>query len=247
MNPENWSIRRQSFRHRVSRLGEADPCGISSSRERAISARPRQPCRSRIARLAHGVRLGSIAGMGATAEKRREFAMLARDDSARRADRPASPLSNLDAQAAREARANQTEEVMSKLPATLPAATAVLLLAFAGGCATKQDVDALRADVATKGEVQALHADVAGLRGPIEALAAARATATRAAPPAEYQELRSEIAALRTSIEAAGKTPGADTAATQAGPPTRPPPPRGPKIKTPAEAPGILPRPRAPP
>ena len=35
---------------------------------------------------------------------------------------------------------------MSKLPAILPAAATVLLLA-AGGCATKEDVAALRADV----------------------------------------------------------------------------------------------------
>ena len=132
---------------------------------------------------------------------------------------------------------------MSKLQATLPAVTAVLLLllAFAGGCATKQDVDALRADVATKSEVQALHADVAGLRGPIEALAAARATATPAAPPAEYQELRSEIAALRTSIKAAGKTRGADTAVTEPALTTGPPPAGYRKLSTLAKLPEFIP------
>src|SRR4051794_20565374 len=47
------------------------------------------------------------AGAGATAEKRWGFAMPARDDSARRAGRPASPLRGLDAQAPREAPGNR--------------------------------------------------------------------------------------------------------------------------------------------
>jgi hypothetical protein len=69
---------------------------------------------------------------------------------------------------------------MGKLPAILPAATAaLLLLALGGGCATKDDVAALRADVASKDDVAALRADAAGLRASVEALAAARA----AAPP----------------------------------------------------------------
>ena len=56
---------------------------------------------------------------------------------------------------------------MSKLPAILPAAATVLLLA-AGGCATKEDVAALRADVASKEDVASLRASIE------EATAAAR-------------------------------------------------------------------------
>jgi hypothetical protein len=102
---------------------------------------------------------------------------------------------------------------MGTLAAVLPAATTVLLLAVGSGCATKDDVDALRADVASKDDVAALHADAAALRASVEALAA-RATAPP--PPAEYRELRSDIAALQASIRSAGATRGARATATEA-------------------------------
>jgi hypothetical protein len=115
---------------------------------------------------------------------------------------------------------------MGKLPAILPAVTAaLLLLALGSGCATKDDVAALRADVASKDDVAALHADTAGLRASVEALAAARATPAPTASPAEYRELRSDIAALRASVEAARRAapraaaPAATGAAATAGPP----------------------------
>jgi hypothetical protein len=130
---------------------------------------------------------------------------------------------------------------MGKLPAILPAATAaLLLLALGGGCATKDDVAALRADVATKDDVAALHADAASLRASVEALAAARATAPP--PPAGYQELRSDIAALQASIRSAGATRGAGATATEAGAPTGLPPPAGyRKVSTLAELPEFIP------
>jgi hypothetical protein len=115
---------------------------------------------------------------------------------------------------------------MGKLPAILSAVTAaLLLLALGSGCATKDDVAALRADVASKDDVAALHADTAGLRASVEALAAARATPAPTASPAEYREPRSDIAALRVSVEAARRAapraaaPAATGAAATAGPP----------------------------
>ena len=131
---------------------------------------------------------------------------------------------------------------MGKLPAILPAATAVpLLLALGGGCATKDDVDALRADVASKDDIAALHADTAGLRASVEALAAARAAAPP--PPAEYQELRSDIAALQASIRSAGATRAAAPAAAGAGAATTglPPPAGYQKVSTLAELPEFIP------
>jgi hypothetical protein len=128
---------------------------------------------------------------------------------------------------------------MGKLPAILKAATtALLLLALGGGCATRDDIDALRADVATKDDVAALHADAAGLRASVEALAAARAAAPP--PPAGYQELRSDIAALRTSIRAAARGAGA-TAATEGAATTGPPPAGYRKVSTLAELPEFIP------
>jgi hypothetical protein len=131
---------------------------------------------------------------------------------------------------------------MSKLPAILPAATTVLLLAAGGGCATKGDVDALRADVASKDDVAALQPDIAALRASIEAMAAARATTPP--PPAEYQQLRSDIAALQASIKAAAAratTPAAAGAAAGAGA-TRGPPPAGyQKVSTLARLPEFIP------
>jgi hypothetical protein len=128
---------------------------------------------------------------------------------------------------------------MGKLPAILKAVTTALLLAVGAGCATKDDVDALRADVATKDDLAALHADAAGLRASIEALAAARA----AAPPlpAGYQELRSDIAALQASIRSAGATRGAGTAATEAAATTGPPPAGYRKVSTLAKLPEFIP------
>jgi hypothetical protein len=130
---------------------------------------------------------------------------------------------------------------MGKLSAVLKAATAtLLLLAAGGGCATKDDLDALRADVATKADVTALHADAASLRASVEALAAARAAAP---PPAEYQELRSDLVALRTSIEkaaAADRGTGA-TAAAGAGATTGPPPAGYQKVSTLARLPEFIP------
>jgi hypothetical protein len=130
---------------------------------------------------------------------------------------------------------------MGKLPAILPAAmAALLLLALGGGCATKDDVAALRADVATKDDVAALGADAASLRASVEALAAARAAAPP--PPAEYQELRSDIAALQASIRSAGATRGAGATATEAAAPTGLPPPAGyQKVSTLANLPEFIP------
>jgi hypothetical protein len=128
---------------------------------------------------------------------------------------------------------------MGKLPAILPAATAALLLLALGGCATKDDVAALRADVASKDDVAALHADAASLRASVEALAAARAAAPP--PPAEYQELRSDIAALQASIRSAEATRGARATATEAVA-TRGPPPAGyQKVSTLAKLPEFIP------
>ena len=128
---------------------------------------------------------------------------------------------------------------MSKLPAILPTATAVLLLAFAGGCATKEDVAALRAEVASKGEVEALHADVAGLRASIEAGRGPRHRSP--APPPEYQELRSEIAALQASIDRQATTRGAGATATEAAVTTGPPPAGYQKVSTLAKLPDFIP------
>jgi hypothetical protein len=129
---------------------------------------------------------------------------------------------------------------MSKLPAILPAATTVLLLAAGGGCATKGDVAALRAEVASKDDVAALHADAAGLRASIEeAMAAARAPAPP--PPPEYAQLRSDIAALQASIRSAGATRGAGATAAEAVA-TRGPPPAGyQKVSTLARLPEFIP------
>ena len=130
---------------------------------------------------------------------------------------------------------------MGKLPAILPAAmAALLLLALGGGCATKDDVAALRADVASKDDVAALGADVAGLRASVEALAAAPAPAPTS--PAEYQQLRSDIAALQASIRSAGATRGAGATATEAVAPTGLPPPAGyQKVSTLAKLPEFIP------
>jgi hypothetical protein len=121
---------------------------------------------------------------------------------------------------------------MSKLRAILPAAT-VVLLAACGGCATKDDVAALRADVANKD-------DVAGLRASIE-----KATATAGAPapppPPEYRQLRAAIAALQASIRSAGAIPGAGATATEPVA-TRGPPPTGyQKVSTLAKLPEFIP------
>jgi hypothetical protein len=131
---------------------------------------------------------------------------------------------------------------MGKLPAILPAATAALLLLLLalGGCATKDDVAALRADVASKDDVAALHADAASLRASVEALAAARAAPP---PPAEYQELRSDLVALRASIEkaAAANRGAGTTAAAETGAMTGPPPAGYQKVSTLAELPEFIP------
>ncbi len=129
---------------------------------------------------------------------------------------------------------------MSKLPAILPAATTVLLLAVGGGCATKGDVDALRADVASKDDVAVLHADAAALQASIEeAMAAPRAPAPTS--PAEYQQLRSDIAALQALIRSAEATRGAGATATETVA-TRGPPPAGyQKVSTLARLPEFIP------
>ena len=120
---------------------------------------------------------------------------------------------------------------MSKLPAILPAAATVLLLA-AGGCATKEDVAALRADVASK-------EDVASLRASIEEATAARTPAPP--PPPEYEQLRSDIAALQASIRSAEATRGAGATATEAVA-TRGPPPAGyQQVSTLARLPEFIP------
>jgi hypothetical protein len=122
--------------------------------------------------------------------------------------------------------------VMSKLPAILPAAATLLLLA-AGGCATKEDVAALRADVASKEDVASLHASIE------EATAAARTPAPP--PPPEYEQLRSDIAALQASIRSAEATRGAGATATEAVA-TRGPPPAGyQQVSTLARLPEFIP------
>ena len=126
--------------------------------------------------------------------------------------------------------------MMGKHLGALPSVTAMLLLALAGGCATRQDVNALRNDLATKDEVAAVHADISGLLTSIEGLAAARASA---APPAEYQDIRSDIAALRTAIVAQGKT--RSTATAEAAVITGPPPAGYQKVSTLAKLPEFIP------
>jgi hypothetical protein len=127
---------------------------------------------------------------------------------------------------------------MSKLPAILPAVTTVLLLAVGGGCATKDDVAALRADVASKDDVAALHADAAGLRASIEeATTAARAPAL----PPEYEQLRADIAALQASIRSAGASRGAGAIATEAIAMKGPPPTGYQKVSTLARLPEFIP------
>jgi hypothetical protein len=128
---------------------------------------------------------------------------------------------------------------MSKLRAILPAVTTLVLLAAGSGCATKDDVAALRADVASKDDVAALHADATGLRTSIEKAMATRAPARP--PPPEYAQLRADIAALQASIRSAGAIPGAGATATEAVA-TRGPPPAGyQKVSTLAKLPEFIP------
>jgi outer membrane murein-binding lipoprotein Lpp len=108
---------------------------------------------------------------------------------------------------------------MNKPPAILLAFAIVSLLTV-GGCATVDDISALRSDIAslrpsieaadqasrsTNDDINALRSDIASLRPSIEAADQA-SRSTNTIPPAEYQELRSDITALRASIEAADQT-----------------------------------------
>ena len=108
---------------------------------------------------------------------------------------------------------------MSKLAAILPAVATVSLLTV-GGCATRDDVTALRSEVAALhaatepagADVKALRSDVAALRAAIESAGTGRASC------ADVEALRSDIMALHAAVEAAGAThaTGGPTAASAA-------------------------------
>ena len=139
---------------------------------------------------------------------------------------------------------------MSKRPAILPVATAVLLSLAAGACATRGDVEALRSDVAALRastesamaahaagpgpEYQQLRSDIAALQASVRSAEEAQAAAATA-PPAEYRRLRSDIAALRAAIESEGTT-RIEAVATKG-----PPPPEYQKVSTLAKLPDFIP------
>lgn len=142
---------------------------------------------------------------------------------------------------------------MSKLPAILPAVATVSLLA-GGGCATKDDVQALRADIATlqaasapsveaartdNADFQALRADIAALRVSVDKAGATRGTAPQATS-ADIKALRTDIAALRSATAQAAGAPGT-VAATGPVAAKGPPPPGYQKASTLVKLPEFVP------
>jgi hypothetical protein len=144
---------------------------------------------------------------------------------------------------------------MGKLSAILPVAATLSLLTVAG-CATKEDIEALRADIAaqrtmleaastprtidapaTGTDVEAIRSDIAALRRSIRAPGTAGGTA---APGGDTESLRAEIRDLRAAIEAGGAE-RAGAAADETVAAKGPPPPEYQKVSTLVGLPEFIP------
>ncbi len=143
---------------------------------------------------------------------------------------------------------------MGKLPTILPMVATVPLLAGTG-CAIKDDLQALRADVAAlraasapptsatragDADLRALRTDVAALRASIDKAGAARSGAPPAASTEDVAALRADVAALQSAAARPAGAPGVAGAigtAAEAGPP----PPGYRKVSTLAKLPDFIP------
>jgi hypothetical protein len=127
---------------------------------------------------------------------------------------------------------------MRKLAVILPAAGAAALLAL-GGCATRDDVAAVRSDIAAwrasdaaaGPDLKALRADIAGLRAEVGA-----AATTRGVSP-DLRALRVDIASLRAALEYSG----APTKTGEIAAPQGPPPAGYQKVSTLVRLPEFIP------
>jgi hypothetical protein len=137
---------------------------------------------------------------------------------------------------------------MGKLSAILSALAGASLLSV-GGCATQDDVAALRSDIAglhATGTTAAgtnlttLQSDIAALRASIESSDAAQATGASRVR-ADVRALRSEIAALRASLEAPGAAQATGASATDAVAAKGPPPAGYEKVSTLVKLPEFIP------
>jgi outer membrane murein-binding lipoprotein Lpp len=125
---------------------------------------------------------------------------------------------------------------MRKL-AIIPSGLVALLVV--GGCATRDDIEALRSDIqAVRATDAAAGPDLEGLRAEIAAL---RATNAAAGPP-DLEGLRAEIAALRAQIGTGGAGARAPAPASAVTPGAKGPPPAGyQKASTLARLPDFMP------
>jgi hypothetical protein len=140
---------------------------------------------------------------------------------------------------------------MIRLSVILSAVAGVSLLTF-GGCATKDDIEALRSDIAARHgtgttpagtDLGTLQSDIAALRASIESADAARARGSTAIR-ADVKALRSDIAALRASLDATGAAPAATGTTTTGAVAAKGPPPADYRqvstlVKLPAFIPGL--------
>jgi hypothetical protein len=131
---------------------------------------------------------------------------------------------------------------MSKLSVILPAAL-ILPLLTVGGCATKDDVAALRSDItalrateaAAGRDTAALRSDIAALRAAVEASGKAQATGP------DVKAIRSDIAALRTAIGSGDAARARSTTAAGAVTTKGPPPAGYRKVSTLVKLPEFIP------